>query len=228
MAFGPIMRLKVGELSIELAPLTKESMGEFISQENNGGMQQYEVHRYLGRNTAPVLEDEQDWFEKTRTAKDTLVWGIWVVDGESRTLIGSTSIFGIDNGHTGFIRQGTTGSMIFNREYWGKGIASAIHKARTWFAFQHLGLHRLKSAVNQSNIGSRRALERSGYTLVYTERNDVYGNGKLLHLDCLECLNPLDLFWSQWWHDDAPTEVSLEARKVTEDIMAWAEKNVTL
>ena len=228
MAFGPIMRLKVGELSIELAPLTKESMGEFISQENNGGMQQYEVHRYLGRNTAPVLEDEQDWFEKTRTAKDTLVWGIWVVDGESRTLIGNTAIVGIGSGDTGFIRQAETASMIFRQDYWGRGIASAIHKARTWFAFQQLGLHRLKSFVLQPNTASRRALERTGYIVTHTKRNDVYSNGKLLHLDCLECLNPLDLFWSQWWHDDTPPDASLEARKVTEDIMTWAEKNVTL
>lgn len=229
MAFGPIMRLKVGELNIELAPLTKEVVGEFIDIAYGGGLQQQSVSRYLGMTTAPIAEDEQEWFEKIRTAKDTVLWGIWVVDGESRTLIGNSSLFDMGEvGHTPFFRQATSGSLIFRKEYWGRGIASAAHKARTWYAFQHLGLHRIKSSVIQANGGSRKALERSGYTFVFTERNEQYGDGKNHHLDCLECLNPLDFFWTQWWHEDRPTKASLEARTRTLEALEWASKNVEL
>jgi ribosomal-protein-alanine N-acetyltransferase len=233
MAFGPIMRLKVGELNIELAPLTKEVMNDFIDIAHGGGLQRQSVSRYLGRSNAPVAEDEQDWFEKTRAAKDTLVWGIWIVEGEgsqaTRTLIGNSSLFDIGEvGHTPFFRQATSGSMIFRKEYWGRGIASAAHKARTWYAFQHIGLHRIKSAVIQANGGSRKALERSGYTFVFTERNEQYGDGKNHHLDCLECLNPLDFFWTQWWHEDRPTKTSLEARARTREALEWASENVEL
>ena len=229
MAFGPIMRLKVGEFNIELAPLTRESMSEFVNLTHGGGMQRYSVTRYLGRQIAPVLEDETDWFDKVRKDATSIVWGIWMIDGDNRTLIGNSSLNGIgEDGHSGFIRQTTSGSMIFRPEYWGKGIASAAHKARTWYAFQHLGLHRIKSAVIQGNGGSSKALGRSGYTYVYTERNETFVDGKLRHLDCFECLNPLDLFWKQWWHGDRPPQASLNARKLTLDTLKWAEENVEL
>jgi len=229
MAFGPIMRLKVGEFNIELAPLTRESMSEFVNLTHGGGMQRYSVTRYLGRQIAPVLEDETDWFDKVRKDATSIVWGIWMIDGDNRTLIGNSSLNGIgEDGHSGFIRQTTSGSMIFRPEYWGKGIASAAHKARTWYAFQHLGLHRIKSAVIQGNGGSSKALGRSGYTYVYTERNETFVDGELRHLDCFECLNPLDLLWKQWWHGDRPPQVSLEARKLTLETLKWAEENVEL
>jgi RimJ/RimL family protein N-acetyltransferase len=233
MAFGPIMRFKVGDLRVELAPLTKEAMGEFVSLEHGGGMQRHSVYQYMGTDAAKVLEDELDWYERTRKAEDRLIWGIWIVEeskeGVTRTLIGNSSLFDIDkDGHSKLIRQATSGSMIFRKEYWGKGIASAAHKARTWYAFQHMGLHRIKSAVIQANGGSRTALERSGYALVYTERNEQYGDGQFHHLDCLECLNPLDLFWNQWWHGDRPTKAAREARRLTLVTLDWANKNVEL
>lgn len=229
MSFGPIMRFTVGELQIELAPLTKASMSEVVSVAHDGGFQRHSVHRYLGVGSAMVEEDELEWFERVRAEKSSLVWGIWLVEGKKRTLIGNSALTGIgQDGHTGFIRQATTGSMIFRTEYWGKGIASAAHKARTWYAFQYLGIHRIKSAVIQANGGSRKALERSGYTLVYTERNEMYDDGKLLHLDCFECLNPLDLFWNQWWHGDRPPRALREARKATLEAMDWALQNVEL
>lgn len=233
MAFGTIMRFTVegksGPHSIELAPPTRESMAQFVAREHGGGMQQHSVIRYLGMGTAPTLEDEYDWYDKTRQDKDSLVWGIWLVEGSERTIIGTTALNGIGkDGHTGFIRQATSGSLIFRKDLWNEGIASAAHKARTWYAFQQLGLHRVKSAVIRENHGSSTALSRSGYTLVYTERNEQYTDGKLLHLDCFECLNPHDLFWRQWWHGDRVPAASQRARTLTRQALAWAEQHVTL
>ena len=229
MSFGPIMRFTVNGLQVELAPLTKETMGEFVGLEHGGGLQCNSVHRYLGLQAAPALEDEHDWYEKIRQDRHVLIWGIWLINGDERVLIGNSSLTGIDReGHTRLIRQATSGSLIFRKEYWGRGIASAAHKARAWYAFQHLGLHRVKSAVIRANQGSRKALERAGYSFVYTERNEQYGEGKLHNMDCLECLNPLDLFWSQWWHGDRPTKAALAARARTREALAWAEQNVEL
>ena len=233
MAFGPIMRFtvegKTGSLHVELAPLTRESMSEFVDIAHGGGMQRHTVTRYLGRRNAPVLEDEYEWFDKTRADSTSLCWGIWVVEAGKRTLIGNSSLNGIgQQGHSGFIRQATSGSQIFRPEYWGNGIASAAHKARTWYAFRHMGLHRIMSSVIQGNDGSAKALGRSGYTYVYTERNEQFVDGRLLHLDCFECLNPDDLFWRQWWHGDRPSATTQRARQLVSDVLEWAEANVTL
>lgn len=228
MAFGPIMRFTAGELQIELAPITKESVGEFVSYEHGGGIQQYTVSRYLNLSHAPVLEDEHEWFDKTRQDKTSLIWGIWVIEGDKRTLIGNSSLTNIGPDGSPLIQQAISGSMIFRKEYWGKGVASTAHKARTWYAFEHLGLHRLKSAVIQGNEGSCKALSRSGYFLTYVERNHHYVDGELRHQDCFECLNPLDAFWGQWWHGEEPTADALESRQITREAMDWAEQNVEL
>lgn len=221
MAFGPIMRLEVNGLQIELAPLTRESVSEFVKP----GLQQASVSRYLSFHTAYTEQDELEWFDKTRADKSNLVWGIWVIEGGERKVIGNTALSEINWTH---VHQATSGSMIFRTEYWGKGIASAIHKARTWYGFQHMGLHRIKSAVIQGNVASRKALEKSGYSLVYVERNEQFVDGQLRNLDNLECLNPNEPFWGQWWHGDRPTKRSLIAKKTTLDALAWASKNVEL
>ncbi len=220
MAFGPKMSLSVGDLTIELAPLTKEAMGEFVA-----GMGQHSVTKYINRHLAPTLEDELEWFDKTRIDKTKIVWGIWAVKDNERVLIGNTALSEIENKH---IRQATSGSMIFRKEYWGIGIASHIHKARTWYAFKHLGLHRIRSAVINGNVASLKALEKSGYSRVYVERNTLFVDGELRHQDNLECLNPASSFWSDWWHGERPTAQALSARDRTREAMKWAEDNVNL
>lgn len=221
MAFGPIMQLKVGELNLELAPIAKDDMKNFVSL----GMQQASITKYLARRAAPVLEDELEWFDKTRAEKNSLIWGIYVVEDESRQLIGNTGLHDITHEH---LIQSVSGSMIFDKAFWDKGIASSIHKARTWYAFTQLGHDRVKSAVVQGNVASRKALEKSGYNFVYTERNVAFTDGKLRHQDNFECLNPAELPWQKWWGGDTPTEASLAARAKTLEVMRWAEENVTL
>lgn len=222
MAFGPIMKFQAKELELELAPFTREDVAAFVAP----GFQQHSVTRYLHRHAqAFVLEDEQEWYDKVRADKDRLIWGIWVIENGKRTLIGNSAINDIQRYQ---VSQGTTGVVITDKAYWGKGIASHIHMARTWFAFQHLGLTRLKSAVIQGNDASLRALLRSGYAHVYTERNEQFSDGQLRHLDCLECINPADDTWKTWWGESKPSKDSLAARERTRAAMAWAADHVTL
>lgn len=220
MGFGPIMQMKVGELTIELAPLSKEVMGEFVRP----GMQQHSVVKFL-QTPVQVLENEEEWYDASRKDDKKLLWGIWVVEEGKRTVIGTTALFDINRGVT---YQATTGSMIFRKEYWGKGIAKHIHMARTWYGFKHMGLDRIMSAVIQGNEASFRALRNSGYDIVYVERNTHYADGKVFHQDNLECLNPSDSSWSSWWHGDRPTKRMVDARKRTRAAMEWAEQNVEL
>lgn len=221
MAFGPIMKMKVGELAIELAPIKKEDLGEFVSP----GMQQASVTQYFIRRNAPVFEDEVEWFDRKRHEENSVVWGIYSVENGERKLIGSTGLHEITKSHT---IQSVSGSMIFRKEYWGKGIATAVHKARTWYAFIQLGHTRIKSAVYWGNIASKKALEKSGYNLVYVERNTAFIDGTLRHEDNLECLNPSEQAWSLWWGNDEPPQSSLAARERTHETIVWAEENVEL
>ncbi|HMR72685.1 MAG TPA: GNAT family N-acetyltransferase [Candidatus Saccharibacteria bacterium] len=219
---GPIMQVKISDkLTIRLAPFAREDMGAFIK---NGGMQSHAVLRYLS-TPVQTLESEQEWYDKMRSDTATITWGIWDDSKKSPVLIGNTSLSHLEEFP---LRQAVSGSMISDSHYWGKGIASAIHKARTWHAFSQLDLVRIKSAVLLPNIGSKKALSRSGYFVHSIERNVKFVDGQLLHQENMECLNPSDDAWRRWWHSERPSRAAIEAREVTRKALAWATTNVTL
>ena len=221
MAFGPIMKFTVGELEVEMAPFTRdEAIATFVP-----GMAQHSVTKFIGSAGVQTAETEGEWYDQMIKKRDSYVWGIWVCENWGRNLIGSTSIMEVTMEP---LKQGTTGISIVDKSYWGRGIAGACHRARTWFAFEQLATVRLKSAVYEGNEASKRAIEKVGYTSVYTERNDIFFDGKLHHKECFECLNPTSWAWNRWWRDDRPTRKSIEAREKTRQILEWAEGHVQL
>ena len=220
---GQPMSVKIdSRLTIKLGPFTKDDMSRFIE---NGGMQNHSITRYLGTHQALTIEDEHAWYDKVRADQASRVWGIWDTSGKTARLIGNTSLTRLK---TDPLRQMVSGSVIFDSEYWGRGIATGIHKARTWYAFNQLNLVRIKSAVLMPNIGSRKALSRSGYFTHSIERNETFVDGELQHLENLECLNPAEHAWSRWWGSDEPTALALEAKETTLATLAWADQNVQL
>lgn len=220
---GPIMDVRVTDaLTVRLAPFSRDDAKQFVT---GGGLQARSVTRYLGLWYAPSDEQEQEWYDQAIKDQTKLVWGIWDMSGKKPTLIGNTALTDLQIFP---VRQMTSGSLIVDKSYWGRGIASAIHKARTWYAFREFGLTRIKSAVMLPNIGSKKALAKSGYFVHSIERNVQYTEGKFLHQENLECLNPDERVWSQWWGDDTPPKQAEEARRVTLAALTWADANVTL
>lgn len=227
MAFGPWMRMATDTgLRVELGPFERDDVSQYVE-----GMQHLDVMKYFGGSgSAFTVNLEQEWYDAAAKKADELYWGIWVWTGDGRRLVGATSIkdIGPHASTQRNITQAVTGILIADRDYWGRGIASAAHRARTWYAFRQYGLIRLKSAVAQPNTASRRAIEKVGYSQVYVERNMLFVDGHYVHYDNFECLNPDDWAWRLWWGDDRPTRKSLDARKQTEAALAWAEAHVEL
>ena len=219
--FGPIMRFAVGELTIELAPLKRDDMPLFVA---DGSMQSHEVTRYLGRQVAPSEQCEYEWFDKVRAEANTYLWGIYVLEGDERTLIGNTSINGITRD---VMSHATTGCMIFRPDYWGKGIAGHCHKARTWYGCTQLNLVQLRSAAYDKNVGSQKALMSVGYVPLYTERNFGFVDGAFLSATSFGLVNPLQYHWNMWWHGDMVPPKFRTARTKSVEALEWAEANVS-
>ena len=221
MALGPIMKLKTDAgLQLELASFTRDECLAFLD-----GFQKESVMQYLSFHIVQTAETEQEWYDKTIKDGKSIVWGMWAIEPDGRKLIGNITLTDITQKHT---IQATNGIVVTDKNYWGKGVASAAHKALVWYAFHVYGMTRIKSAVMQPNVGSWRAMEKCGYTRVYVERNVQFVQGKLVHMDALECINPDDWAWRQWWGDDRPTRKAVEARAKTVEALAWAEENVEL
>jgi spore coat polysaccharide biosynthesis protein SpsF len=117
-----------------------------------------EVNRYL----------ETRWEEQNLASVKAFVHSM--VNDPSSYLFG---IF-VDSGrrHIGNIKLGPINSLhgfadisyfIGERDCWGKGIATDAIGAITRFGFERLALHRVQAGLYASNVGSARALERSGF-----------------------------------------------------------------
>ena len=139
MSFGPIMKTKTSTgLRIELAPFMKE---EAIATLH--GFQKDSVVRYMSlQHRAQTPESISEWYDKIAGDAERILWGIWAVEGKERTLIGNTALMQFEREP---LFQATSGIVIADADYWGKGIASVAHKARA------VTLDALKWAEN--NVG---------------------------------------------------------------------------
>jgi len=158
--FGPIIE---GE-RVRLAPMTKAQVENFVAW-----MADPEVTRWLGMTHAPTVEMEHEWYERVSKGEKDFVWGIFIGDKH----IGSTGVHQIDWKN----RNGITGNLIGDKTEWGKGYGSEVVALRTRFAFEELGLEKLKTEVIGTNIASRRALEKSGYKTMGIARKELWRHG---------------------------------------------------
>jgi RimJ/RimL family protein N-acetyltransferase len=158
--FGPILR---GTL-VTLRPPNPEETKLFVEWLGDA-----DVTRYLLRRMPPALHEEEEFFKRIAESKNDVWWVLAV--GEKP--VGAIGIHGIDwiNAHA------TTGIMIGDKSYWGRGIAGEAMQLRTRFAFGELNLHKLKSYAIVENEASRRALERAGYKTVGTFREEQWIDG---------------------------------------------------
>ena len=129
-----------------------------------------EVTRWLGRGSAVALYQEVDYFKRAGESKTDVQW---MIDADGET-VGSTGIHGIDWKHA----HGTTGIVIGDKRWWGKGIATEAMALRTRYAFRELNLRKLMTQVYVPNERSRKALERNGYRTVGIRRMHYFTLGQ--------------------------------------------------
>lgn len=159
--FGPVLK---GE-KVTLRP-GRESDAELFVR----WFADTEVTRHLNRRTAVALYQEQEFLKKIGESKDD-VW--WMIEAEAKP-IGATGIHAIN----WLDANGTTGTMIGEKDCWGKGYATEAMRLRTRYAFRELNLHKLMTEVDVDNVASRKALERNGYRTVGTRREQTFRAGK--------------------------------------------------
>ncbi|MDP1710255.1 MAG: GNAT family protein, partial [bacterium] len=111
------------------------------------------------------------------------VWGI-LPDG-SKEIVGVTTLNHIDS-----FGSATSGIIIWNTEWWGKGVATRAHLARTLFAADYLNRTTIKSAARVKNDGSIKALTRVGYNLIGLEPRTVFRAGEYLDTQLFCWIHP--------------------------------------
>lgn len=130
-----------------------------------------DVRLYL-RNVFPqTAASEAEWFDGLTKRKDDVVLGIETEEG---ILIGIMGLHGIDWVH----RTATTGAFIGEKRYWNRGYGTDAKMALLKYAFDTLGLLKVKSAVMGFNARSVAYNRRCGYRVEGRRRSQFYRNGR--------------------------------------------------
>ena len=132
-----------------------------------------EVNQYLGMFLPASELDEEAWLEKLHKTKNEQVVFI-IVDAKTRKPIGIMGIHDI----AWKDRRATTGAVIGEKSYWGKGYGTEAKMLVLNFAFNTLNLRKITSRVYGFNGRSKRYSEKCGYKVEATLKQEIFKNGQ--------------------------------------------------
>ncbi|MBV9581647.1 MAG: GNAT family N-acetyltransferase [Chloroflexi bacterium] len=150
---------------VTLAPLRPEHLAHYVDWFSDP-----EVTRYLAHDVVFTMKQEEEWLDRISRSDADVAWGIFV-DGQH---VGGTAI-GQINWRS---RHAITGTVIGDKSWWGRGVASESMALRTNYAFEELGLQKVVTTVVEGNIASRRALEKVGYQAVGIYRHHEFRHNR--------------------------------------------------
>lgn len=159
----------VGE-KIRLVPLDRERHFENALRWLNDP----EVTQWTLMGDLPLTRlMEEDYFGRVSRPNETDVAFAIETRDEPEEHVGFAGIHQISFRHG----TGVTGTIIGRRGLWNRGLGTDAIAVRTRYAFEVLGLRMLYSEVLAENVGSLRALQRSGYREVGRQPQKYWKRG---------------------------------------------------
>jgi RimJ/RimL family protein N-acetyltransferase len=149
---GLPLSIRTDKVCVHLKPITPEHLSHIITHFNS-----IRVHLYTRDRYAQTIESEIDWYHKVRTNPNEVIWGIFP-EGQDLP-VGVTGLHDISR----VSQTCVSGIIIFVRDWWGRGVATASHLCRTIYASEILNRSIIHSVVNTDNPGSFGALHNTGY-----------------------------------------------------------------
>lgn len=116
-------------------------------------------------------QSEEQWFDNLAKRHDDIVLAMETIDGQFIGLTGLHRINWKD-------RTATTGSLIGEKDRWGKGLGTEAKMLLLNYGFNTLGLHKINSEVIEFNERSRKHLEKCGYQYEGCRRQNIFKDGR--------------------------------------------------
>jgi RimJ/RimL family protein N-acetyltransferase len=162
--------MEIAGATIRLRPLEKSDMELKVKWYNDP-----EVNRTLILNEKLALDKSLEWFDKAVCDDSRRDFIIETKGGEPVGLIG---LLGIDRQH------GTAECfcVIGQKEFWGKGIGTEAHSLLIQWAFDELNLHKIWAVVYTNNAAVLKIVEKLGFRIEGTLREEKYIRGKRIDL----------------------------------------------
>jgi RimJ/RimL family protein N-acetyltransferase len=141
---------------IRLFPLTPES----VTDAYVGWLADPEINRFLeSRFSEQDRASVEAFVSGVNASPKDVVFGIH--DVELGRHVGNIKLGPIDHNHG----AGEIGIMIGDRAAWGRGVGTAAIAILVSIAREELGLRKLTAGCYVSNVGSRKAFEKAGFSV---------------------------------------------------------------
>lgn len=145
-----------------------------------GWLNDPEVNRYLETRFLPQTMEALQGYWQAHRDDPASPWFAICLQADGRH-IGNIKLGPIQWLH----RRADISLFIGDRTCWGKGYASeAIAAVRDW-AFADLDLQKLNAGIYASNLSSRRAFEKCGFSLEGTLKDECFLDGTRTDVDKL-------------------------------------------
>ncbi len=173
------MRFLSGRI-VNLRPFAKTDLPTLVRWVNDP-----EVRDFVSIVFPQTEKAEEEWLNKLGSNHDNITLAIETKDG---VLIGSMGLHKIHWVN----RNGTTGALIGEKEYWGKGFGTDAKMILLDYAFNSLGLHKICSEVIAFNERSLRYSLHCGYRVEGRKIDHIFKYGR--YWDLIQ----LGLFKNGW------------------------------
>lgn len=129
-------------------------------------------------------QDAIDYMVNGRKTGLHIMYGIF--DANTDAHIGNIKVGPIAKGH----QTSDLVTVIGNRDYWGKGIATQAIRLGNKVAFEEHGIRKLSGGVADGNIGSVKAYTRAGWVEEARLEGHHLINGEVRDRILISCFNP--------------------------------------
>ncbi len=213
--YGNPMRVSIEGSVVTLKPMTEADLEGMVL-----GMSSLKVRAWAGGIDVPTADEEREWLKRTAVSKDKYGWGIFP-EGSDRA-VGSTGLNHLDYRSSSC----RSGIMIWDPTWWGKGIATRTHLARTLFAADWLGMKTIISEVRTPNEASLKALLRVGYAVTGRSHRNWLAEGRYYDTLLFTWVNPAHVAFL-YGGDPVPADV-LEACEMAQKALEQARRCVEM
>jgi RimJ/RimL family protein N-acetyltransferase len=192
MSDGTVVFLK--GRNVNLRPLRKEDMPACTRWINDP-----EVRDFVKNYLPMTLLEEEEWYASIHKGKATnVVLAIETAEGQH---IGNMGIHRIDWRS----RIGTTGAVIGEKEYWGKGLGTEAKKLFLHHAFYGMNLRKICSQVIAYNTRSMKYSEKCGYKVEGMLKDHVFRRGQYWDLiNMAVFLEDFEPVWQKYVEEGSP------------------------
>lgn len=140
-----------------------------------------EVNKFLEIRFAPPasIDELEAFVNRMNESPNELLLGIFTAEQQQH--IGNIKLGPIVFSHL----RAVIGIVIGEKDFWGKGLATEAIELLSNYAVTTLGLKRIYAGCYESNVGSRKAFEKAGFTVEaklmdFWENDDGVGENELI------------------------------------------------